>query len=319
MTPSTIGDLYPELANKFGLDGFQKEMLSEEIERWQGRVFPVTFAAPARREDGKHDPIAYLPPNYERFGVVDRRHRHRISIGETWIAEVSETDRGSLFLIPLFRLDVKSFLDLQPERLDEIASHLASESQELARELAKHLPSPTNPDLEGKIEEAEARVKELGTEIEELTKQRAALETRLGQLEVPQRPTGSPAPHDSIDPSQQADSSVGSEGPSPAASILAPYPGHEEILHRVKGDIVESSALIHSAYDVHFTGDLYRVILRPDEAGVPSTEGRVVIQGLSRVDPNPGPRAYTMRWDPRLGGFIVYLAQFPVPPKMEED
>src|SRR2546422_2248476 len=125
MTPPTVGDLNPELAKKFGLDTYQSATLTEEMRRWEGRVFPVTFVEAPPRSDGKRDPIAYLPPSYRTYGVVDRDHRSRVNIGEAWVVEVNERSIGALFLVPLFRLDLKNLLDLQPARLQTLAAFLA--------------------------------------------------------------------------------------------------------------------------------------------------------------------------------------------------
>ncbi len=304
MTPPTIGELNPELAKKFGLDPYQAGTLSEEMKRWEGRVLPVTFVEAPPRADGKRDPIGYLPPSYRTYGVVDRDHRHRVNVGETWIVEVTERSVGALFLTPLFRLDLKNLLELQPERLQQVAEFLAHRSPELAKELASKLPPAPQPALEKELVEAKRLAAGLQTRLEDLQKEKTSLETQLGQLTAQKQTAPSVSPPQPV------------AGPGPEPRRLGPAEGptaagaHEGgILHRVEGDVVESAELVHPAYDVHFTGDLYRVVLRPSRTGVPCAGGRMVVRGLSRVDPNPPPTSYSMVWDDRLSEFVAYVGQ----------
>lgn len=309
MTPPTIGELNPEIAKKLGLDEYQIDQLAEEAGRWEGRIILVTFVVPPPRTDGKKDPIAYLPPSYQRFGVVDRDHRQRVNVGETWLVETVQKGPGTLFLVPLLRLDPKSLLELQPSRMRELADHIAVKNPSLAKELAAKLPAPPDPVVARQYEEARATIQELQKNVDQLSRDKASLETQLGQLTAMKQTSGAPASAASGGPNplrrHPAEAPVTTSSPRIPAS-----PSAEGItLERLEGEQVHSTALVHLAYEIHFTGDLYRIILRPSPTGVPCDRGKMVLRGLSRVDHSPPPATYSMFWDERLGGFVAYIGQ----------
>jgi hypothetical protein len=311
VTPPTIGDLNPEVAKKYGLDVYQAGMLTEEVSRWDGRVTMVTFVAPPPREDGKSDPIAYLPPTYRKHGIVDRDHRNRVNVGETWLVEVVEKGTGAFFLIPLFRLDLKSLLDLQPERMKQLAEQLASKNLELGKALADKIPKAPSPEVVKELETARSQTNELRTAIDTLRKEKTSLETKLEHLEAQQYQSRLVTfIAQRVAPSTSA-TKAGSH--LQAAMTTSQQPPSEVVdemtLRRVDQDICESKALIHNAYEIHFTADLYRVVLKPNRGGVPCKSGRLVVQGLSRVDSSTAPTTYNMAWDERFGGFVAYIGQ----------
>lgn len=309
MNPPTVGDLNPEIAKKFGLDADQMEMLSGEVKRWEGRIHLVTFVAAPPRADGKNDPIAYLPPGHTTYGIIDRDHRTRVNVGETWLVEAVEKIPGTRFLTPLVRLDLKNFLDLQPERLQSLASYIASKNPSLAKQLAEKLPVQSRPTSEAELEAVKKEARRLQGMLEQLTKEKASLETELGQLKAVKPGASVPVPA-ATGPSPTVSSMPKHERGSQAAAIapgeiaLSPEEG---TLRRREVDTVESPLLVHPAYEIHFTGDLYRVLFRPTAAGVPCSQGRLVVRGLSMVDSRPAPTDYPMVWDRRAGGFLVYI------------
>ncbi len=310
MTPPTIGDLNPEIAKKFGLDAAQMEMLSAEVKRWEGRIYLATFVTPPTRPDGKNDPIAYLPPGYTRYGIIDRDHRSRVSVGETWLVEAIEKIPGTPFLIPLVRLELKNLLDLQPGRLQELATAIATKNPTVAKELAAKLPTPPKPKVEAELESLKKETQRLQAMLESATKDKASLETELGLLKA-QKLAASAAPQPSgtglkAAPVQRRD---GALPPAGGVSVEPPNVPIEGSLRRQEGETVESPLLIQPAYEIHFSGDLYRILFRPSTTGVPCNQGKVVVRGLARVDTRPAPTEYPMVWDGRAGGFVAYIGR----------
>jgi len=309
MTPPTIGELNPEIAKKLGLDEYQLGQLGEEAGRWEGRILLVTFVVPPPRTDGKKDPIAYLPPSYQRFGIVDRDHRQRVNVGETWLVEAAQKGVGTLFLIPLFRLDSKSLLELQPNRIRELADHIAVKNPSLAKELAAKLPAPPDPIVARQYDEARAAIQELHKTVDQLSRDKASLETQLGQLTAIKQASGAPPSPASGGPNPRRHRPAEAPVTTSSPRMAAPIPAEGVTLERLEAEQVHSTALVHTAYEIHFTGDLYRIILRPSPTGVPCDHGKMVLRGLSRVDHSPPPATYSMLWDERLGGFVAYIGQ----------
>ena len=305
MSETTIGKLNPSLAKRLGLDEVQSTELAHEVDRWEGRIFPVTFTAPHPRADGKRDPIAYLPPDYRGFGIVDKAYRDRVAVGESWLVEVAPTEgTGARFLVPLTRIDLKGFLELQPSLLSTIVDHLARQSPMLAKELSAKLPAPPNPDFERRLAEANQTIRTLESQVSQLQKDRAALETKVDELNARETPKLLPLSSlpSAVEERTDGPSEVSFDGLG--ASPIDASPGQ---LVRSSGDVVESTRLVHSAYEVYFTPDLFRLYLRPSKAGTPCERGRLIIHGLAEVDTTPAPTSYPMLWDSRQGAFSVYL------------
>lgn len=180
------------------------------------------------------------------------------------------------------------------------------------------LPPAQQPEIEKELEESNQMVADLQAKVEELQRDKAGLETQVGQLTAQKQAAAAPAPVSQ--PSQGRIESTSSKGSamSFAETSASPRTHDASVVRRLEGDVVESPELIHAAYEVHFTGDLYRIVLRPNRTGVPCSNGRIVIRGLARVDPNPPPTSYSMVWDDRLAGFVVYIGQARPPASMSE-
>lgn len=301
MSP-TLGDMNPDFARRLGLADDQLESLKEEAPRWDGKVFPATLVEPPPRPDGKRDPVAFMPPDFRTWGIIDRDHRNRVKIGETWFVEAYQR-ASTTFLVPLFRVDLEHLLGLQPARLQELAAHLARSDPTLVKHLIEKLPAAPKPEVDKEMAALRQRATELTQKLNEVVKQKAAVETEVENLRS--RPAAAPAP---AAPAVARPLLVQPEALRSAAGFPG-LPPRDATLTRTEGDRVESPSLIHSAYDAHFTGDLYSLVLRPSAGGTPCDNGAVIVRGLSRVDASPPPVQYPMAWDDRLGGFVVYIGR----------
>lgn len=294
-----LGDANPDLAHRFGLDTYQRRELEAQLASADHRVLLVTFQDAPERGDGKRDPIAYLPPRFDVYGILDRDHRHRARPGESWFVEVVE--RGDAkFLVPLVPFDVGQLGHYLPSVLENIADRIAEHHPGA---LGEHLSDERLRELD-EVREAAQEYQELFENAkDQIERHRARIESLEAELE--QLRTARPAPAPSV-----------AVGPATPARIDPPHTrtgttsGHVANVGRARrdvGDVLHSQLFTHHAYSVRFTIDLAHLHLRPDRHGEPVVDGSVEVKGLARADPESAPRSYPLRWDDDVGAFVVQL------------
>lgn len=317
-----LGDADPDLAKRYGLDQFQREMIEEELERMDQRIKLVTFEEQPPRPDGKDDPIAYLPPEYRTYGILDRDHRHRADAGEAWFVEVIA--RGeAYFLIPLVEFDVGQVGDFLPSVLEQLAAFVAknhpdalagaleSGGQEKLQEL-----KDANADLRTRLDRAKEALEVERAEVERLEAELKEARNASVQAPVATKTARSTNAKDAaVVPSgdarraEQVDVAPPTGSPRPGAAAPTAAVASEGLAVREHGNLLESPMLTHAAYDARFTPDLARVHLTPSRTGRACVDGQVEVPGLARVDAEAAPRRYPVRWDEEAHAFVVLVGK----------
>lgn len=137
-----LGEHIPELAEKLGIDSSQLSQQGEYL----GKLAVVTFRNPHYDTGGRLDPVADLPPNYSRYGILDRDHRDRVEAGQTWIVQpYTPTGSQAVFMIPICEVDLASLLALDESKVKELARELVENRPDLTKALADLLPTQAEP------------------------------------------------------------------------------------------------------------------------------------------------------------------------------
>ena len=240
-------------------------------------------------------------------GVVFRHKdggRH-IDAGETWVCELLE--RGTTFFaIGMLKLDAKSFFDLRSDQVDVLAGIVWKENQSileprLEEMYRKKLEDTLNERLlESKKREDEALtvIEEQKIEIEAINTRNkmvvAALEKELAEL----RESAQHAPTLELDrPTVTA---------SPFSIELDPR------IRRVGADELYSEGFHHRNYFVHLSADRSMLTIRPHDRGnVVCLDHRITLSGLGLISTYGGPADMPAEYNPKYGGYVVYLKYIP--------
>jgi hypothetical protein len=135
---STLAEHHPDLAARLGLN---VETVARDGE-FLGKLCIVTFREPMNPSATRRDPIAFLPPDYQRFGIVDRSGLGKVQPGETWIVRPTTTAVGAIFLTPLAQIELGTLLALDSRFVSEIVQELARNRVDLLQGLRDYLPKP---------------------------------------------------------------------------------------------------------------------------------------------------------------------------------
>lgn len=241
-------------------------------------------------------------------GGIVFRHKDggmHINPGETWVCELLE--RGTTFFaIGVLRLDAKFFFDLRADQVDIIADHIWKENQSILEprfeeRYRKKLEETLNARLlesKNREDEALATVDELKAEIEAINTRNkmvvSALEKELSELK--EGGHRAPAPK-----SEQSDVPA-----SPFSMELNPR------IRRVGADELYSDDFRHRNYFVHLSADQSMLTIRPHDRGnVVCLDNRITLSGLGLISPYGGPADMPAEYNPKYGGYIVYLKYIP--------
>ncbi len=281
---------------------FQRRMQEEygitdtDMERLK-KVHVLTFFT---TEGG--DVMAKLPG-----GGVVFRHKdggQHIDAGETWVCEVLEKGT-TFFAIGVLRIDAKFFFDLRSDQVDVLADIIWKENQsileprfeEMYRNKLEETLNARLLESKKREEEALAKIEELKAEIDANNTRHkmviSALEKELTELRESVRLT----------PSED------NAPPAPA------FPFSMELnprIRRVSADELYSEDFRHRNYFVHLSGDHSILTIRPHDRGnVVCIDNRITLCGLSLVSPYGGPADMPAEYNPKYGGYVVYLKYIP--------
>lgn len=138
----TLGEHNPALARSLGLD---LETLAQDAD-YVGKLAIVTWKEPNYQTGGRRDPVADLPPTFDRYGIVDRDHRDRVQVGETWIVRPYTPVGGTaVFLTPVAPVELSAVLALDKDKVQELARELVAHQPNLVEALRDLLPSQAEP------------------------------------------------------------------------------------------------------------------------------------------------------------------------------
>lgn len=138
---STLAEHHPELAARLGLN---VDAIKRDGE-YLGKLCIVTFREPLNPTPTRKDPIAFLPPDYQRFGIVDKAGIGVVQPGETWIVRPFTTGGGAMFLVPVAPVELSTLLSLDSKFITEIMQELADRRPDLLGTLRELLPRPAPP------------------------------------------------------------------------------------------------------------------------------------------------------------------------------
>ena len=294
----TIGDMFPDLAKNLGIDLEQARSLEQDTASWNGRVLIVIIRPPSQ---GKDQPIAYLPPNYQAYGIIDRDHAHRVRPGEAWVVE-AYTRGFARILLPLVKVSLSDVINIRPEMLEELAVALKEVDPGLAAEVMERTAAKDHGQLEAEMLQLQREREALSNQLSSAREEQGALTRRISELEIlRERPAAVPA---------QEGSQHREDDPRGVGLLAPPALGREGPIKLVRrhGEILEGDGLRHTGYSTFFTPDLARVVLQPSREGEPCLGGAVRVPGIARADPTPAPREYEAVWDERAGGYILDLS-----------
>lgn len=305
--PGTLGERFPELARELGVEPIEVEPL---VSGAIAGVVVTTFT----EKEGKRDLIGYVPPAYTAFGYLDARFAGRVKSGETWIVR-SRGAVPSMTLLPLVRLDLETILALGSEAVERLASGVARTNPALARELLqRHVP--LDPDREARVDALRQELDSLRAAVATERANGAAAVTRAEAAEAEATAARASALQRASEVAilrakltLATDPAAAQPSSDPRSTAVHPLPNSEGALvaRRISADLLESPALTHEAYEVFWTLDLKRVMLKPSRRGLACIDGRVRVPMLSRYDPRPPPRTYPLSWDERTSSFVVIL------------
>lgn len=241
-------------------------------------------------------------------GGVVFRHKDggmHINPGETWVCELLE--RGTTFFaIGVLKIDAKFFFDLRADQVDIIADHIWKENQSILEPrfeemYRKKLDETLNARLlesKKREDEALAVVDELKAEIETINARHkmvvSALEKELYELKEGSLRATSPKP-------ERSDVPV-----SPFSMEFNPR------IRRVGPDELYSEGFHHRNYFVHLSADQSMLTIRPHDRGnVVCLDNRIILVGLGLISPYGGPADMPAEYNPKYGGYVVYLKYMP--------
>ena len=240
-------------------------------------------------------------------GGVVFRHRDggmHINPGETWVCELQQ--RGTTFFaVGILRLDAKFFFDLRSDQVDVLADIIWKDNQSILEPRFEEMYRKTLEEtlnarlLESKKREEEAMTiaEELRDEIDAINARNkmvvTALEKELSYL----RESARHAPAED------------------AAPIAATSPFSMELnprIRRVSADELYSEDFHHRNYFVHLSADQSILTIRPHDRGnIVCLDNRITLSGLGLISPYGGPADMPAEYNPRYGGYVVYLKYVP--------
>lgn len=124
---STIADQAPELVH----------FLSEHNEGPAG-----FFIARFQKGGNGSDLVAYIPPSYDQYAILDREHRGTVQEDDLWIASKHRHGKA-VFAVPVAKLDAERLLSLSSELRYDLARLIADARPDLATSFEN--PDPPEP------------------------------------------------------------------------------------------------------------------------------------------------------------------------------
>lgn len=239
-------------------------------------------------------------------GGIVFRHKDggmHINPGETWVCELLE--RGTTFFaVGVLKLDAKFFFDLRSDQIDVIADRIWQDNQsileprfeEMYRKKAEDTLNARLLESKKREEDALATVEELKAEIEAINARNkmvvSALENELADL----RESARRAPAEDVEPIAA----------SPFSVEMNPR------IRRVSADELYSKDFHHRNYFVHLSADQSMLTIRPHDRGnVVCLDHRITLSGLGLISPYGGPADMPAEYNPKYGGYVVYLKYVP--------
>lgn len=301
----------PDLARRLGLDIRDLVSVTNAANQMEHKVIPVTFVEPSadRKSMGRNDPMAWLPPTYRAYGVIDRDHKNRVRAGEAWFVEKYEQGAAT-FLIPVVKITPTAIMDLLPGQISALAKEVAHHNPSLAADFLKVAPQPGSAERK-RFEEQERQLTEtkaqLATALKDLHDRKAQaqeLEAKLQAAEA--RAAQGPKviqPMPAMPPATVSSSS--STNQSPTFTVPAMLGNATGLVRHVSNGTLQGAILNSPFYEAHYSADLESLFLKPAASGLPCVNGAVHVPGLvSVVKP---PAEYEAEWDARLQALHVYL------------
>jgi hypothetical protein len=239
-------------------------------------------------------------------GGIVFRHKDggmHINPGETWVCELLE--RGTTFFaVGVLKLDAKFFFDLRSDQIDVIADRIWQDNQsileprfeEMYRKKAEDTLNARLLEYKKREEDALATVEEFKAEIEAINTRNkmvvSALEKELADL----RESARRAPAEDVEPIAA----------SPFSMELNPS------IRRISADELYSEDFRHRNYFVHLSADQLMLTIRPHDRGnVVCLDHRITLSGLGLISPYGGPADMPAEYNPKYGGYVVYLKYVP--------
>lgn len=241
-------------------------------------------------------------------GGVVFRHKDggmHINPGETWVCELLE--RGTTFFaIGMLKLDAKFFFDLRADQVDVLADIIWKDNQsileprfeEMYRKKLEEMLNERLQESKKREDEALATVDELKTEIEAIKTRNkmvvTALEKELAELK---------------------ESALRAPLTEPERSNVSGSPFSIELnprIRRVSPDELYSEDFRHRNYFVHLSADQSVLTIRPHDRGnIVCLDNRITLSGLGLISPYGGPADMPAEYNPKYGGYVVYLKYIP--------
>ena len=288
-----------ELQRQYGLsDGSRKQLESVQI---------LTFR---QAEDDKTKIFAKLPS-----GGIAFRHKEGgmvINSGETWIVELSQ--KGSTFFAKgLARLDSQFFFDLRYDQVDLIADTIWKNHRSLLEPMLEERYKKT---LYGEIEneiksKSDRKMKETTEEMNQIKEQLEVFKKKYNKAISALKETKTiSTKHIKQKKETKTDNSVHSQ----TNEVFEPeeFVVRNPRIRRVQPDVLECQDFNHQHYYVHVSSDQSIMTIRPhDKVNILCTNKRITLRGLSLISSYGGPADFPAEYNPKYGGYLVYLKYVP--------
>jgi type I site-specific restriction-modification system R (restriction) subunit len=288
-----------ELQRQYGLsDASRKQLESVQI---------LTFR---QAEEDKTKIFAKLPG-----GGIAFRHKEGgmiINSGETWIVELSQ--KGSTFFAKgLARLDSQFFFDLRFDQVDLIADTIWKNNRTLLEPMLEERYKKTlYAEIENEIKsKSDRKLKEKTEEINQFKEQLELIKKKYDKAISALKETKT------INTKHIKQKKETKNENSAPAQTIERYESEEFIvraprIRRVQPDVLESQDFKHQHYYVHVSSDQSIMTIRPhDKGNILCTNKRITLRGLSLISSYGGPADFPAEYNPKYGGYLVYLKYIP--------
>jgi polyhydroxyalkanoate synthesis regulator phasin len=305
----------PELAKRLGINVHDLQRVQDATAGWEHKLIPVTFVEPTadRKSMGRNDPMAWLPPTYRGYGVIDRDHKNRIRPGEAWFVERYEQGSAT-FLIPVAKITATSIMDLMPGQMSALVREMMQTNPALANDVIKQAPQPGAAERK-KMEDLEKACSILRGDLAKAQDDLHQKKARVQELEdkvqdLQSRPAHPALPSVPAAPAVKSVQTTQSTAQSQPMAFTVPNMAFNTtgIIHHVNNGTLQGAMLTAPFYEAHYSADLESLFLKPGATGHPCVNGAIHVPGLSTVVPAKPPQDYEVEWDSRLGALHVYLA-----------
>ena len=237
-------------------------------------------------------------------GGVVFRHKdggQHIDAGETWVCEVLEKGT-TFFAIGVLRIDAVLLRpSVGPGRCSR-GHHLEGEPEHAGASFREMYRNKLEETLNARLLESKKREEEALAKIEELKAEIDANNTRHKMVI---------SVGEGADGTEESVRLTPSEDNAPAPA----FPFSMELnprIRRVSADELYSEDFRHRNYFVHLSGDHSILTIRPHDRGnVVCIDNRITLCGLSLVSPYGGPADMPAEYNPKYGGYVVYLKYIP--------